>query len=176
MKTELPLVLILLLVPTSLTKSLCKEEDIAEMVEEVSTDITSQFIAEILSSGSGHSALTCDQEEWDRMVREYHQCAHHVQQQLQCGVGGGVCQWVQVFVSSCTGKLMGKCLVKDATEFLQTRQLSALNTIADLTTCDNSPDNMVVVVKTRAGGDTSPGKKHGGRLRSLLGSEFLRLG
>ena len=175
MKTDLSLVLILMLVPASLTRSLCKEEDIAEMVEEVSTDLTSKFIAEILSSGTGHSILTCDQEEWDRMVREYHQCAQHVQHQLQCGVVGGVCEWVQVFVSSCTGQVMGRCLVQEASELLQTRQLSALTSLADLTACDNPADNMVVVVKTRAGRD-SPGKKQGNRLRSLLGSEFLRLG
>ena len=94
--------------------------NIAKLVEQVSTEITSQFVIEILSSG--HSALLCEQDEWDRMAADYHNCVHQVQHQLRCGGHGGVCQWVQAFVDSCTGQVMGQCWTKQAIELLKKRQ------------------------------------------------------
>ena len=116
-------IMMLIFIPTILCKSLCVRPaepsslydtspngaDISKLVKKVSTDITSEFMIEILSSEAGHSALLCEQAEWDRMSKNYHMCVHQVQHQLKCGGHGGVCQWVQAFVDSCTMRVMGQC-------------------------------------------------------------------
>ena len=46
--------------PTSLYEISENGGDIAKLVKQVSTEVTSQFVIEILSSGVGHSALLCE--------------------------------------------------------------------------------------------------------------------
>ena len=76
--------------PSSLYEVSENGGDIAKLVKQVSTEVTSEFMISILSSGVGHSALLCEQEDCDRMAADYHICVHQVQHQLRCGGHGGV--------------------------------------------------------------------------------------
>ena len=116
--------------PSSLYEISENGGDIAKLVKQVSTEVTSEFMISILSSGVGHSALLCEQDEWDRMAADYHHCVHQVQHQLRCGGHGGVCQWVQAFVDSCTGQVMGQCWTQQAIELLKKRQQRHLQTVS----------------------------------------------
>jgi hypothetical protein len=113
-------------IPSSLYEISENGGDIAKLVKQVSTEVTSEFMISILSSGVGHSALLCEQDEWGSMAADYHTCVHQVQHQLRCGGHGGVCQWVQAFVDSCTGQVMGQCWTQPVIELLKKRQAEIL--------------------------------------------------
>ena len=156
-----------------------KGENIAKLVEQVSTEITSQFVIEILSSG--HSALLCEQDEWDRMAADYHNCVHQVQYQLRCGGHGGVCQWVQAFVDSCTGQFMGQCWTQQAIELLKKRQAETLansQLIAE-EKCENLSENaglMLLIKHLHQKHFLSRKQKNYHSEKSLFSSKLLRLG
>merc|ERR1711872_179748 len=66
---------------------------IAKLVGQVANQVTRDYLLSFLSS-SGHSALVCNQEDLDAMVREYKICVRQVQHRLFCGGEGGACTWV----------------------------------------------------------------------------------
>ena len=135
---------------------------------------------EILSSGVGHSALLCGQDEWDLMAKDYHNCVRQVQHQLKCGGHGGVCQWVQAFVDSCTGQLMGKCWTEEATQLLKKKQLETLsqNTIISSEKCEEFSENAGLLLLVKHLNQDNFLLKHSNipSQKSLLSSKLLRLG
>eukprot|EP00092_Neocalanus_flemingeri_P048626 GFUD01055539.1.p1 GENE.GFUD01055539.1~~GFUD01055539.1.p1 ORF type:complete len:202 (+),score=20.06 GFUD01055539.1:35-640(+) len=153
---------------------------IAKLVNEVSSKVTSEFMIDILSSGKGHSALLCGQDEWDRMAKDYHHCVRQVQHQLKCGGQGGVCAWVRAFVDSCTGEVMGRCWTKEAKKSLQQRQLKSLSrsNLISSKNCENFSENngLMLLVKHLNKDNFLSRKRSDVPYNSLLSSELLRLG
>ena len=184
------LVLILILTPPSNTKTICMRpahtsslsqnaEKIAELIKEVSTEVTTDLIVEILLSEAGHSALLCGQAEWDQVAKNYHHCVEQVQHQLECGGQGGLCIWVQAFVDSCTGRVMGQCWTQEATLLLKRRQLEVLSNsqVVAPENCENILDKSVsFVLVNQQDKENFNSRRHLPKLKTLLGSEFLRLG
>ena len=41
--------------------------DIAKVLKHISTEVTSEFMIEILSAEAGHKTLLCNQKEWNKM-------------------------------------------------------------------------------------------------------------
>ena len=135
----------------------------------------------ILSSGVGHSALLCEQEEWDKMTADYHTCVHQVQHQLRCGGHGGVCQWVQAFVDSCTGQVMGQCWTQQAIELLKKRQAETLanSQLMAEEKCENLSENaglMLLIKHLKKCNFLSRKQKKYHSEKSLFSSKLLRLG
>ena len=152
---------------------------IAELIKQVATEETSSLIVEILSSGAGHSAFLCDQAEWDRMMKDYHHCVAQVQHHLQCGGHGGVCQWVQAFVNSCTGRVMGQCWTEEARLLLKRRQTEMLyrSQVIVEENCDQFSQNTILfVLSYQQNQQNLQARKHLTKVRSLIGSQWLRLG
>ena len=163
--------------PSSLYEISENGGDIAKLVKQVSTEVTSEFMISILSSGVGHSALLCEQEEWDRMAADYHNCVHQVQHQLRCGGHGGVCQWVQAFVDSCTGQVMGQCWTQQAIELLKKRQAETLanSQLVAEEKCENlsESESLKLLIK-HLNQRNFLSRKHSEK--SLFSSKLLRLG
>ena len=131
----------------------------------------------ILSSVVGHSALLCEQAEWDRMAADYHHCVHQVQHQLRCGGHGGVCQWVKAFVDSCTGQVMGQCWTHQAIELLKKRQTETLanSQLMVEEKCENlSESKSLKLLIKHLNQRNFLSRKHSEK--SLFSSKLLRLG
>ena len=77
------------------------------------------------------------------MAADYHTCVHQVQHQLRFGGHGGVCQWVQAFVDSCTGQVMGQCWTQQAIDLLKKRQSETLanHQLMAEEKCENPSEN-----------------------------------
>ena len=180
---------VILLVPEHICKSLCvrpanpgslytinpKGSEIGKVLKHISTKVTSEFMIEILSAEAGHMTLLCNQEEWDRMLKDYNNCIHQVQHQLKCGGHGGVCDWVQASVESCTGRVMGQCWTKEATNLLKKRQMEAVSNHPILVNdnCQNLPSNqgLKLLIRNLKKGNFIPKTD-----KNVISSKLLRLG
>ena len=174
--------LIFVFLRASFVTSICdvdpNRNNAAQLIKKVSTKLTAEIFMEILSSGSGLSSISCQQRELDKMMKDFNHCVHHVQQQLQCGQHGGVCEWVQEFLKICTGQILGRCWSREMIELIKRKQYAAISGSKLLReqNCQTSSKNLVslVVVRKPVGG--GPRKRQKSWLYNGLGSHILRLG
>ena len=145
---------------------------IAKLVGQVSNKITRDFLLDFLSS-SGHSALMCEQKDMDTMVRDYQHCVRQVQHQLVCGVQGGVCDWVQTLVESCSQNILGQCLDRELVDLLMERQTETIlqNRLLSTQNCEQNTgnDKITLLMKRIPLGDNL-------NRRHFLATKMLRLG
>ena len=100
---------------------------LARLVGRVSTEVTTQFMLELVSSSSGHSHLQCHNQELDSAIKDFERCVKQVQHSVRCAeTGKGMCGWLQVFTNTCSGNILGRCLSEEATESLKVYQTTAL--------------------------------------------------
>ena len=89
------------------------------MVGRLSSEVTPQFILEMMAGDSGHLSIRCEQAKLDKVGREYEQCYRQVAHQAKCVTRDqDVCQWLTVWTKTCTQKILSRCLASRATELL----------------------------------------------------------
>merc|ERR1711910_92433 len=92
---------------------------VGRLVSRLSSEVTPQFILEMVAENSGHRGITCEQRELDHVGREYHRCVRQVAHQARCVTREQeVCQWLQLWTKTCTQQILSKCLASQATEML----------------------------------------------------------
>ena len=92
---------------------------VARLISRVSSEVTPQLLLELVSHTSGQSFLTCEQAELDRVGREYEQCVRQTAHQARCvSREQELCQWLEVFLHTCTNHILNRCLTAQATEML----------------------------------------------------------
>ena len=97
------------------------------LIGKVSTEVTSQFLLEAVTSNAGHSVITCHQNELDTLVQDYERCVRQIQHQLRCISGGeNVCGWHNAFINTCTGEILGRCLTQESISSLQLLQTAVI--------------------------------------------------
>ena len=111
-------------------------------------------------------------------MKDFNHCVLYVQHQLQCGQHGGVCQWVQEFLQSCTGQILGKCWKKGSVQLIKMKQSEAFSGSEFIReqNCKRPLQNLVSLVVVRKQFGRSPGKRQKSWLHNGLGSNVLRLG
>lgn len=110
------------------------------LIGKVSTEVTSQFLLEAVTSNGGHSVITCHQNELDQLVQDYERCVRQIQHQLRCLSGGeSVCSWLNAFINTCTGEILGRCFAQESISSLKLLQTAVIRNNADdiLQDCDS---------------------------------------
>jgi len=150
-------VILLCLVTPGLGRSLCVRSDseaspyevsghsarMARLIGRVSTEVTSQFMLELLTANLGHSEVTCGQGELDTVLRDYERCVKQVQHSVRClETQDQVCGWINAFIDTCTGQILGRCLKDESVTSLKMLQKTTVNNNAkkDLRNCENSEE------------------------------------
>ena len=115
----------------------------ARLIGRVSTEVTSQFMLELLTASLGHSEVTCGQGELDSVLGDYERCVKQVQHSLRCTERREeVCGWVTAFIHTCTGQILGRCLTEESVTSLKMLQQTTVknNAKKDLQVCENSEE------------------------------------
>ena len=145
------------LVSLGLGRSLCVRSDseaspyevsghsarMARLIGRASTEVTSQFMLELLTANLGHSEVRCGQEELDTVLGDYERCVKQVQHSVRClETKDKVCGWVNAFVDTCTGQILGRCLSDESVTSLKMLQKTTVNNNAkkDFRNCENSEE------------------------------------
>lgn len=101
---------------------------LARLVSKISTDVTTQFMLELVANHNGHSHFECHEEEFDSAVGEYDRCVRQVKHNLRCvGSGKELCGWLEAFTNTCSGVFLGNCLSSQARHSLKALQASLLS-------------------------------------------------
>ena len=111
------------------------------LIGRVSTEVTSQFMLELLTANLGHSEVTCGQGELDTVLGDYERCVKQVQHSVRCTERQEeVCGWVSAFTDTCTGQILGRCLTDESVTSLKMLQKTTVknNAKKDLRNCENS--------------------------------------
>ena len=115
----------------------------ARLIGRASTEVTSQFMLELLTASLGHSELTCAQDELDTVLGDYERCVKQVQHSLRClEKEDDVCGWINTFTDTCTGQILGRCLRDKSITSLKMLQKTTVrnNAKKDLRHCENSEE------------------------------------
>ncbi len=113
------------------------------LIGRVSTEVTSQFMLELLTANLGHSEVTCGQGELDTVLGDYERCVKQVQHSVRCTERlEEVCGWVSAFTDTCTGQILGRCLTDESVTSLKMLQKTTVknNAKKDLQNCENSEE------------------------------------
>jgi len=106
---------------------------VGRLILRVSTEVTPQLMLELAGHNAGQSFLTCQQAELDRVGREYEQCVRQAAHQTRCvSRDQEVCQWLQVFLQTCTQHILQRCLSTEATQILVSLKTRLGNASFDL--------------------------------------------
>lgn len=141
--------------------------EVGRLVGRLSSEVTPQFILELMAGDSGHLSITCQQDQLDRVGREYEQCYRQVAHQTKCVTRDEeVCQWLSVWTKTCTHQILSKCLARRATNLLvklKTRLMMESNSEVERLCRDRDIEVVYPV-------------KHSKQQENLLSSRWLRLG
>merc|ERR1712183_1119716 len=88
-----------------------KGEQIAKMVGDVATSVTSRAIMDIITHANGHSPVSCSQSELVEMESQYESCIKRVQYKLKCFhlSKDRQCEMITEFLEDCTKGMLGLC-------------------------------------------------------------------
>jgi len=96
-----------------------KGEQIAKMVGDVSTSVTSRAIMDIITHANGHSPVSsCSQSELVEMESQYERCVKRVQYKLKCFhlSSERQCDIITEFLEDCTKGILGACFTGSTTK------------------------------------------------------------
>jgi len=94
-------------------------EQVAKMVGEVSTSVTSRAIMDIITHANGHSPVSsCSQPELVEMESQYESCIKRVQYKLKCFHLSQTqqCEMITEFLDECTEGILGACFSGSTTK------------------------------------------------------------
>jgi len=86
-------------------------EQVARLLGEVSTSVTSRAIMDIITLANGHSPISsCSQEELEEMESEYETCVNKHQYKLKCFnlSKDQQCKTITDFLEECTDRILGE--------------------------------------------------------------------
>merc|ERR1711902_157759 len=109
-------------------------EQVARMVGEVSTSVTSRAIMDIITHANGHSPVSCSQSELGEMEREYEMCVKRRQYKLKCFnlSTDNQCDTLSDFIEQCTKRILGRCFGTDFSSYISHVQSWSLSLSGDL--------------------------------------------
>merc|ERR1712183_763472 len=96
-----------------------KGEQIAKMVGDVATSVTSRAIMDIITHANGHSPVSsCSQSELVEMESQYESCIKRVQYKLKCFhlSKDRQCEMITEFLEDCTKGMLGACFTGSTTK------------------------------------------------------------
>merc|ERR1711874_625941 len=92
---------------------------LAKMVGEVSTSVTSRAIMDVIMHANGHSPVSsCSQSELGEMESQYESCIKRVQYKLKCFhlSKDRQCDMITEFLEDCTKGMLGACFTGSTTK------------------------------------------------------------
>merc|ERR1712038_1370359 len=144
-------------------------QQIAKMVGDVATSVTSRAIMDIITHANGHSPVSCSQSELVEMESQYESCIKRVQYKLKCFhlSKAQQCDIITDFLDECTSGILGPCFTGSTTKKILKVQKHHLHS-----TCTTRPakSKLSNAVKRFLY------KKNCHKKRNLLKSKYLRLG
>ena len=116
----------------------------------------------------------CDQVQLNSVARDYMNCVKQVEHHLVCGTVGGVCEWIETLIESCTDRILGQCLDKEVVLSLKKKQSESIlkNRLMYSENCEESPrsERITVFMKINPLLNSKLYRKH------FLSTKMLRLG
>merc|ERR1712154_600280 len=94
-------------------------QQLAKMVGEVSTSVTSRAIMDVIMHANGHSPVSsCSQSELLEMESQYETCIKRVQYKLKCFhlSKDRQCDMITEFLDECTEGILGACFTGSTTK------------------------------------------------------------
>merc|ERR1711988_67388 len=110
-------------------------EQLARVLGEVSSSVTSRAIMDIITVANGHSPISsCSQSELGEMEREYEMCVKRRQYKLKCFnlSTDNQCDTLSDFIEQCTKRILGHCFGSDFSSYISHVQSWSLSLSGDL--------------------------------------------
>merc|ERR1712154_536145 len=106
-------------------------QQLAKMVGEVSTSVTSRAIMDVIMHANGHSPVSsCSQPELVEMESQYETCIKRVQYKLKCFhlSQAQQCDMITEFLDECTEGILGLCFGSPFSSYIYHVQNWSLST------------------------------------------------
>merc|ERR1712183_463694 len=150
-----------------------KGEQIAKMVGDVATSVTSRAIMDIITHANGHSPVSsCSQSELVEMESQYESCIKRVQYKLKCFhlSKDRQCEMITEFLEDCTKGMLGACFTGSTTKKILKVQKHHFHSTCSTRSAKPAKPKLSYTLKRLLY------KKNCHKKRNALKSKYLRLG
>merc|ERR1712183_150984 len=150
-----------------------KGVQIAKMVGDVATSVTSRAIMDIITHANGHSPVSsCSQTELVEMESQYESCIKRVQYKLKCFhlSKDRQCEMITEFLEDCTKGMLGLCFTGSTTKKILKVQKHHFHSTCSTRSAKPAKPKLSYTLKRLLY------KKNCHKKRNALKSKYLRLG